>query len=104
MVWLISSKQFERIIIGCIVFYSILLGMKDYNDVDHSNPVNALIHRIDPLFNTMVYIEFVIKIIAMGFFLGQKAYLTDGWNWLDFFVVITTFLDQVISNSDGSSE
>ena len=45
----------------------------------------------------MVYCEFIIKIIAMGFFIGKKTYLSDGWNWLDFFVVITTFLDQILN-------
>ena len=97
LVWLVTSKQFERTIIGCILIYSILMGMKDYNDDgDHSNPVNALMHKIDPIFNAMVYIEFIVKIIAMGFVIGQHTYLSDGWNWLDFFVVITTLLDQII--------
>lgn len=34
-------------------------------------------------------LEMIIKIIAFGFLLGQNAYLSDSWNKLDFFIVIT---------------
>lgn len=36
--------------------------------------------------------EAIIKIIAMGFAIGQGTYLKDPWNWLDFFVVVTSLL------------
>jgi hypothetical protein len=31
----------------------------------------------------------------MGFFMGNNTYLSDGWNWLDFIVVITSLLNQI---------
>ena len=43
-------------------------------------------------------IECVFKIIAMGFIIGKGAYLKDTWNWLDFIVVVSSLLEQYISN------
>ena len=36
----------------------------------------------------MFTIEAVMKIIAMGFFLHEGSYLRNGWNVLDFFIVV----------------
>ena len=37
-----------------------------------------------------------MKIIAMGFILHKNAYLRDGWNWLDFVIVILGILDWIL--------
>ena len=42
----------------------------------------------DIIFNILFMIETVIKIIAWGFILDSGSYLRDGWNWLDFIVVL----------------
>ena len=67
--------------------------MKDYTDYDNLTPVNRFIENIDPYFNVIVYAEFLLKCVAMGF----TSYLSDGWNWIDFFVVISSFTQQVIT-------
>jgi hypothetical protein len=33
------------------------------------------------------FIEFILKVIGMGFVLEEGTYLRDGWNKLDFIVV-----------------
>jgi hypothetical protein len=37
-------------------------------------------------------VEFIIRVIADGFLLTPNAYLLNGWNVLDFFVLITLYL------------
>ena len=38
---------------------------------------------------TVIYtIEMLGKIIGLGFIMHEHAYLKDGWNWLDFIVVM----------------
>ncbi len=37
----------------------------------------------------MFILEFLFKIIAMGFILDENSYLRSGWNLLDFMIVIT---------------
>ena len=63
----VTSKSFERFIITLILIYSVLLGMKDYTDENNLTPVNMFIEQIDPYFNLIVYAEFILKVIAMGF-------------------------------------
>ena len=41
-------------------------------------------------------IEATLKIIVMGFYWGQRTYLKDAWNILDFTLVILTILTWVI--------
>jgi hypothetical protein len=51
-------------------------------------------------FMAVFSLECLIKIVAMGFIIGKKAYLRDMWNVLDFFIVITGLIDLI---SDQSS-
>ena len=37
-------------------------------------------------------LEMIMKIIAWGFFLDKRSYLRDGWNWLDFVVVVSAIV------------
>lgn len=64
---------------------------------------NSLLNQIDPYFNIIIYTEFVLKVIAMGFALGGKGYMADGWNWIDFTVVASSFSDLVMSTLSGRS-
>jgi uncharacterized membrane protein len=38
-------------------------------------------------------VEFLLKIIAWGLFFGPKAYILDGWNKLDGFLVTVSLID-----------
>ena len=38
-----------------------------------------------------------MKVIAMGFIFGAGGYLADGWNWIDFIVVSSSFTDLVMT-------
>ena len=62
----------------------------DYTDPDSSR--NVFVEQSEPVFTVLFTLEAVIKIIAMGFIVGEGSYLKDGWNWLDFLVVITGLL------------
>ena len=41
-------------------------------------------------------VECVMKIIVMGFFFGEKTYLKDNWNILDFVIVLCSVLTWVL--------
>jgi voltage-dependent calcium channel L type alpha-1D len=43
---------------------------------------------IDKIFTVVYATECVLKIFAFGFIIHKKSYLRDGWNILDFAVVI----------------
>lgn len=100
---LITSKYFDGFIVAIIAFYSVLLGIKDYTDHENKSEVNKFIYKIDPWFNLIIYTEFLLKIVAMGFVYGRGTYLKDSWNWIDFIVVISSFGEAVLflSKFDG---
>lgn len=102
MVWLINHKWFENFIMALIFLNSMLLGIKDYTDYENVTPINSFIESCEPFFTYMFLIECVSKILAMGFILGNKCYLYDSWNWLDFTVVVTSLLEELPSMENMS--
>ena len=48
--------------------------------------------RLLDFFTIVFLIEALLKILAMGFFFPYDAYLSDGWNKLDFVVVIVSVM------------
>ncbi len=51
----------------------------------------------DLFFTIMFAIEMVTKIITMGFIMDNGSYLRESWNQLDFFIVLTSFFDLMMS-------
>jgi hypothetical protein len=45
------------------------------------------------VFTGLFLVEAVLKTIAMGFIINKNAYLRNGWNWIDFIVVIIGVFD-----------
>ena len=41
-------------------------------------------------------IEFIFKLVALGFVMDNGSYLRESWNQLDFFIVITSLIDNMI--------
>ncbi|KAG7399126.1 hypothetical protein PHYBOEH_009704 [Phytophthora boehmeriae] len=106
---LVTHKYFERFIIGAIVANSVILGLSDFSVVDSSlNPAsqgkkwkdgvlvdaysfqNYIVQISEIPFTTAFTTECLIKMIAMGV-QGKGSYQRDGWNVLDFFVVISRY-------------
>ena len=49
------------------------------------------------IFTAIFSIEAAIKVMSQGFIVGSTAYLRDSWNGLDFFLLIASLLDIVLS-------
>ena len=68
--------------------------MQDYspriNQPDSITGVEKdIFNTADLVFNIVFLTEFGLKVIGMGFFLEPGSYLRDGWNILDFIVVVS---------------
>lgn len=37
--------------------------------------------------------EAIIKLVARGFIIDSNTYLRDGWNWLDFGIVVLSYVE-----------
>jgi hypothetical protein len=73
---------------------SIVLATYDYDDRDVENLRNKVLETIGNTFTIIFTLECLLKIIAHGFFVFKKvSYLRDGWNAIDFVVVLTGLLE-----------
>lgn len=86
----IEHPVFEWLMILTIIVSSICLALDNPLNDPLSNLSRILI-RIDIALTSIFTIEAVGKIIAFGLYeCGSKSYLRNGWNILDFFVVVIT--------------
>ena len=51
----------------------------------------------DYVFNGLFILESLIKIIEKGFVIGEKTYLSNSWNRLDFGIVCISIIDMSLS-------
>ena len=101
VVWLVTWKIFDRLILLLIMLNSLCLGIKDYLDPNNETEWNRWIDSFEIYFTVAFCIECILKIMAFGFFIGKGAYLKEAWNWLDFIVVIVSLLEQYIPSASG---
>jgi len=69
---------------------------------DYKTQQEGPLTAVDMVFLTFFTIELLIKVIAMGFIFERHSYLRNGWNWLDFIVVISGLIE-AMSGADGGA-
>ena len=82
---------FDYFVIFLIFMNSLFLAMYDYGDCNNQTDINKFIEGSGNLFTVLFTFECLAKILAMGFLVHRNAYLRDGWNWIDFFVVVVGY-------------
>lgn len=62
-----------------------------------------MVEKSENIYTALFATEATLKIIGMGFALGSNSYMRDAWNWLDFFVVLSSLLTALpgIENVSG---
>lgn len=74
-----------------IIVNSICLSLFDYTDRDAKGDYNKTLNWIGTAFTFLFVFEAALKVFSMGFIIHKKAYLRDGWNFIDFTIVITGY-------------
>ncbi|XP_008048411.1 voltage-dependent T-type calcium channel subunit alpha-1H, partial [Carlito syrichta] len=100
--WLVCSPWFEHISMLVIMLNCVTLGMfRPCEDVEcHSERCNIL-EAFDDFIFAFFAVEMVIKMVALGLF-GQKCYLGDTWNRLDFFIVMAGMMEYSLDGHNVS--
>lgn len=93
VIWLTEHVWFDRFILALIIINSIFLSIYNWREVDA--PENKVVEGADPVLLTFFTIESFLKVVSMGFFLDKNSYLRNGWNWLDFVVVVTGIIGEL---------
>ena len=84
---MIESPYFENAVLFVILLNCIILALADpLSEPDEGR--NVVVNESEIYFNIAFTVEMTTKIIALGFWMDENSYLRDGWNVIDFIVVI----------------
>ncbi|MXQ97227.1 hypothetical protein E5288_WYG011663 [Bos mutus] len=88
------SHDKTTIIANCIV-----LALEQHLPDDDKTPMSERLDDTEPYFIGIFCFEAGIKIIALGFAFHKGSYLRNGWNVMDFVVVLTGELEKTLDPS-----
>ncbi|XP_072568089.1 voltage-dependent P/Q-type calcium channel subunit alpha-1A isoform X10 [Paramormyrops kingsleyae] len=91
---------FEWMILTTIIANCIVLALEQHLPEDDKTPMSARLDDTEPYFIGIFCFESGIKILALGFAFHKGSYLRNGWNVMDFVVVLTGILSWVGSDFD----
>ncbi|XP_075381897.1 voltage-dependent P/Q-type calcium channel subunit alpha-1A isoform X2 [Mycteria americana] len=91
---------FEYMILATIIANCIVLALEQHLPDEDKTPMSERLDDTEPYFIGIFCFEAGIKIIALGFAFHKGSYLRNGWNVMDFVVVLTGILATVGSQFD----
>ncbi|XP_057674668.1 probable voltage-dependent N-type calcium channel subunit alpha-1B isoform X2 [Corythoichthys intestinalis] len=91
---------FEYMILATIIANCIVLALEQHLPASDKTPMSERLDDTEPYFIGIFCFEAAIKIIALGFAFHKGSYLRNGWNVMDFVVVLTGILAKVGSDFD----
>jgi hypothetical protein len=83
-----ENKWFDMFILACILASSCTLAV-DNPDIGSNSPQRFTMNNIDLFLNLSFLLECSLKVIVLSF----RVYIRNGWNRLDFLIVISSCLD-----------
>nr|XP_012136471.1 PREDICTED: muscle calcium channel subunit alpha-1 isoform X5 [Megachile rotundata] len=93
----VEWKPFEWLILMTIFANCVALAVYTPYPFGDSNLTNQYLEKIEYIFLVIFTVECVMKIIAYGFVAHPGAYLRNGWNMLDFSIVVIGMVSTVLS-------
>ncbi|XP_070926736.1 voltage-dependent L-type calcium channel subunit alpha-1C isoform X37 [Macaca nemestrina] len=97
---------FEIIILLTIFANCVALAIYIPFPEDDSNATNSNLERVEYLFLIIFTVEAFLKVIAYGLLFHPNAYLRNGWNLLDFIIVVVGLFSAILeqaTKADGAN-
>ncbi|XP_016047756.2 voltage-dependent P/Q-type calcium channel subunit alpha-1A isoform X1 [Erinaceus europaeus] len=91
---------FEYMILATIIANCIVLALEQHLPDNDKTPMSERLDDTEPYFIGIFCFEAGIKIIALGFAFHKGSYLRNGWNVMDFVVVLTGILATIGAEFD----
>lgn len=85
---IVEWKPFEYLILLTIFANCVALAVYTPFPNSDSNQTNAVLEKIENVFMVIFTAECIMKLVAYGFVMHPGAYLRNGWNMLDFTIVV----------------
>ncbi|XP_008155855.2 LOW QUALITY PROTEIN: voltage-dependent T-type calcium channel subunit alpha-1H [Eptesicus fuscus] len=99
---LVCNPWFEHVSMLVIMLNCVTLGMfRPCEDVKCRSERCIILEAFDDFIFAFFAVEMVIKMVALGLF-GQKCYLGDTWNRLDFFIVMAGMMEYSLDGHNVS--
>ncbi|XP_062282956.1 voltage-dependent L-type calcium channel subunit alpha-1D isoform X3 [Scomber scombrus] len=105
---LVEWKPFDIFILLSIFANCVALAIYIPFPGDDSNSTNQELETVEYAFLIIFTIETFLKIIAYGLVMHQNSYVRNGWNMLDFVIVIvglfSVVLEMITKDADSASQ
>jgi hypothetical protein len=74
--------------------------VETYSDPSWDSGVLSFMFYLDQIITYAFILEFLMKIITLGFFICPNSYLRDPWYILDFFIIFTAIFDLCFTDAN----
>uniref|UniRef100_A0A3B4GDZ0 Voltage-dependent T-type calcium channel subunit alpha n=1 Tax=Pundamilia nyererei TaxID=303518 RepID=A0A3B4GDZ0_9CICH len=97
----IAHKLFDYVVLAFIFLNCITVALERPKILQGS--LERLFLTISNYIFTAIFVgEMTLKVVSMGLYLGETAYLRSSWNILDGFLVFVSLIDIVVSMAGGA--
>uniref|UniRef100_A0A669E7D9 Calcium voltage-gated channel subunit alpha1 Ib n=1 Tax=Oreochromis niloticus TaxID=8128 RepID=A0A669E7D9_ORENI len=98
---IIAHKLFDYVVLAFIFLNCITVALERPKILQGS--LERLFLTISNYIFTAIFVgEMTLKVVSMGLYLGETAYLRSSWNILDGFLVFVSLIDIVVSMAGGA--
>ncbi|KAK5864119.1 hypothetical protein PBY51_001086 [Eleginops maclovinus] len=100
---IVEWKPFDIFILLAIFANCVALGVSKPFPEDDSNSTNHDLEQVEYIFLIIFTIETFLKILAYGLVMHPSSYIRNGWNLLDFVIVIVGLFSVVLETMTHKS-
>ncbi|CAL8282606.1 unnamed protein product [Merluccius merluccius] len=93
---IIAHKMFDHIVLAIIFLNCITIAMERPR-IEPSSAERIILTLSNYIFTAIFVTEMTVKIVALGWCFGDKAYLRSSWNILDGMLVMISVIDILVS-------
>ncbi|KAK2888750.1 hypothetical protein Q8A67_014125 [Cirrhinus molitorella] len=98
---IIAHKLFDYVVLAFIFLNCITVALE--RPRIHQGSLERVFLTISNYVFTAIFVaEMTVKVVSMGLYLGDRAYLRSSWNVLDGFLVFVSLIDIVVSMAGGA--
>ncbi|XP_063064057.1 voltage-dependent T-type calcium channel subunit alpha-1I-like [Engraulis encrasicolus] len=98
---IIAHKLFDYVVLAFIFLNCITVALE--RPKIHQGSLERVFLTVSNYIFTAIFVaEMTVKVVSMGLYLGERAYLRSSWNILDGFLVFVSLVDIVVSMAGGA--
>ncbi|EMP41834.1 Voltage-dependent T-type calcium channel subunit alpha-1I [Chelonia mydas] len=93
---IIAHKLFDYVVLAFIFLNCITIAL-ERPQIEHRSTERIFLTVSNYIFTAIFVAEMTLKVVSLGLYFGEQAYLRSSWNILDGFLVFVSLIDIVVS-------